>query len=90
MGCADRSCYDLSQHTKATGVRLAAEKKLDEPVEKEITEVAPNKGLLGKQFKKEAGDVMKALQQMDASDMASMEAALSSGSVCTSIYNSAL
>ena len=32
MGCADRSCYDLTQHTKATGVKLVAEKKLAEPI----------------------------------------------------------
>ncbi|KAK3108208.1 hypothetical protein FSP39_003235 [Pinctada imbricata] len=32
VGCADRSCYDLSQHAKATGVRLAAEKMLPEPI----------------------------------------------------------
>nr|CAD7455466.1 unnamed protein product [Timema tahoe] len=31
VGCADRSAFDLTQHTKATGVRLAAEKKLQEP-----------------------------------------------------------
>lgn len=32
VGCADRSCYDLNQHSKATGTRLVAEKPLDEPV----------------------------------------------------------
>ena len=31
VGCADRSAYDLTQHTKATGVKLVAEKKLKEP-----------------------------------------------------------
>ncbi|GFU07860.1 glycine--tRNA ligase [Nephila pilipes] len=32
VGCADRSCYDLSQHTKATGVKLNAEGQLKEPI----------------------------------------------------------
>ena len=32
VGCADRSCYDLTQHSKATGIRLVAEKKLSEPI----------------------------------------------------------
>ena len=32
VGCADRSCYDLTQHHKASGVRLVAEKALPEPV----------------------------------------------------------
>ena len=43
VGCADRSAYDLTQHTQATGVRLAAEKKLPEPVTRDITEITPNK-----------------------------------------------
>jgi glycyl-tRNA synthetase len=32
VGCADRSCYDLTQHTKATNVKLVAERKLPEPI----------------------------------------------------------
>ncbi|VDL92392.1 unnamed protein product [Schistocephalus solidus] len=32
VGCADRSCYDLTQHTKATGARLVAERPLAAPV----------------------------------------------------------
>lgn len=32
VGCADRSCYDLTSHTKATNVKLVAEKRLPEPV----------------------------------------------------------
>ena len=32
VGCADRSCYDLTQHSKATGVKLVAEKPLPEPI----------------------------------------------------------
>ena len=47
-----RSAYDLSQHSKATGVRLCAEKKLAQPVTKQVTEVVPNKGPIGKAFKK--------------------------------------
>ncbi|PSN57200.1 Glycine--tRNA ligase [Blattella germanica] len=43
VGCADRSAFDLTQHSKATGVRLAAEKKLSEPKVVDVTE--------GKEFK---------------------------------------
>ncbi|ESO87782.1 hypothetical protein LOTGIDRAFT_145967 [Lottia gigantea] len=32
VGCADRSCYDLTQHTEATGVKLVADRKLPEPI----------------------------------------------------------
>ena len=41
MGCADRSAFDLTQHTKATGVRLAAEKKLAEPKVVDVTGESP-------------------------------------------------
>ena len=42
VGCADRSAFDLTQHTKATGVRLAAEKKLAEPKIVDVTGESPN------------------------------------------------
>ena len=47
-----RSAYDLTQHYKATGVKLCAEKKLPEPVIQQVTEVVPNKAPIGKAFKK--------------------------------------
>lgn len=65
VGCADRSAFDLTQHTKATGVRLAAEKKLPEPQTIDVVEAMPNKGALGKEFKKEAKQVMDALSALD-------------------------
>jgi glycyl-tRNA synthetase (class II) len=37
VGCADRSAFDLTQHTKATGVRLGAEKRLAEPKVVDVT-----------------------------------------------------
>lgn len=32
VGCADRACYDLSCHSRATKVPLVAEKPLKEPI----------------------------------------------------------
>lgn len=32
VGCADRSCFDLTQHSKATKVDLSAKEHLSEPV----------------------------------------------------------
>lgn len=32
VGCADRACYDLACHSKATGVDLVAQEPLPEPV----------------------------------------------------------
>ena len=43
VGCADRSCYDLQQHSKATGVKLVAEKTLPEPISFENIVVSHSK-----------------------------------------------
>ncbi|CAH8848827.1 unnamed protein product [Trichobilharzia szidati] len=63
VGCADRSCYDLNQHSKATGTRLVAEKRLDEPQTVQICECVPNKGELGKVFR---GDAKAIIQQLSS------------------------
>ena len=65
VGCADRSAYDLSQHTKATGVRLVAEKKLAEPKTVDVVEIASNKAAIGKIFKREAKDILAAIGKLN-------------------------
>lgn len=64
MGCADRSAYDLSQHSKSTGIKLVAEKTLPEPKQVDIVEVLPNKVALGKTFKKDAKTITTALSSL--------------------------
>ena len=76
VGCADRSAYDLSQHTKATGVRLVAEKKLAEPKTIDVVEAVPNKAAVGKSFKKEAKEIMEALSSLEPSAVEAVEASL--------------
>uniref|UniRef100_A0A0N5AS54 Glycine--tRNA ligase n=1 Tax=Syphacia muris TaxID=451379 RepID=A0A0N5AS54_9BILA len=46
IGNADRACYDLQQHQKATGVKLTAERNLKEPKTVEIVKVVPNKAAI--------------------------------------------
>ncbi|CAH1998824.1 unnamed protein product [Acanthoscelides obtectus] len=69
VGCADRSAYDLTQHTQATGVRLAAEKKLPEPKIVDVCEATPNKGILGKTFKKDAKAITDALAALSLDEV---------------------
>jgi len=78
VGCADRSAFDLTVHTGATGVRLAAEKKLSEPRTVDVVEMVPNKGPLGKAFKKDAKAVTDALAALDPEAVDRHEAALKS------------
>lgn len=58
VGIADRSCYDLHQHSKATGVKLVAEKKLVESKQVDVVEAVPNKAAIGKLFKNESKKVI--------------------------------
>ncbi|KAJ8311791.1 hypothetical protein KUTeg_010659 [Tegillarca granosa] len=60
VGCADRSCYDLTQHTKATGTI-------------DVVECAPQKGVLGKVFKKEAKAITDYLSNLAEDDVNNLE-----------------
>ena len=54
-------------------------------VEKEIVEAAPNKGLLGREFKKDAKAIAESLSKMDKDSLNSLEAAMKdNGSVQSS------
>lgn len=76
VGCADRSAYDLNQHSNATGVRLAAEKKLPEPKTVDITEALANKQILGKAFKKDAKAITELLAKLSINEIEEMDTAL--------------
>ncbi|VVC92408.1 unnamed protein product [Leptidea sinapis] len=76
VGCADRSAYDLTQHTKATGIRLAAEKKLPAPKQIEVVEAVANKATIGKQFKKHAKAINDALAALDSTSLEELHSKL--------------
>lgn len=69
VGCADRSAYDLTQHSKATGVKLVAEKRLPEPKTVEVVDAIANKQLIGKTFKKDAKAITDGLAALSLDDL---------------------
>nr|BAE88416.1 unnamed protein product [Macaca fascicularis] len=73
VGCADRSCYDLSCHARATKVPLVAEKPLKEPKTVSVVQFEPNKGAIGKAYKKDAKLVMEYLAICDECYITEME-----------------
>lgn len=73
VGCADRSCYDLTQHTKATNVKLVAEKQLPAPKTIDVTECLPQKSALGKVFKQEAKLITEYLTNVATNEINSLE-----------------
>lgn len=64
VGCADRSCYDLTQHTNATTSKLVAQKRLSEPKKVSVVQCYPNKQMIGKTFKKEGQILMEYLTNL--------------------------
>ncbi|VDM39946.1 unnamed protein product [Toxocara canis] len=78
VGNADRACFDLHQHYKATNVKLTAEKKLSEPKTVQVTEAVPNKALIGKAYKANAKQIMARLAELSAEDVGMLEGELRS------------
>ena len=66
VGCADRSCYDLECHAKASKVTLNAKRQLNPPQKMNFTNLIPNKKTMGKDFKKEAGVIQNYLAELEA------------------------
>jgi len=73
VGCADRSAFDLNNHTKATNVKLCAEKKLPEPRTEDVVELVLNKGPIGKSFKQDAKNVTEYLGALAADQIEKLE-----------------
>lgn len=51
VGLADRAAYDLSAHTKGSGEKLVASRKLDKPTQVSIKSFVLDKGAVAKAFK---------------------------------------
>ncbi|KAJ3338390.1 Glycine--tRNA ligase 1, mitochondrial [Gonapodya sp. JEL0774] len=54
VGCADRSAYDLTQHSRRTNERLTVQVALDEPITRERLVLERNKPKFGPAFKRDA------------------------------------
>ncbi|KAJ3611286.1 hypothetical protein NHX12_021302 [Muraenolepis orangiensis] len=77
VGCADRSCFDLKCHAQATKVPLVAEKPLKEPKVVNMVQFEPNKGAIGKAYKKDAKLAMDYLSTCDDDVITEQEKLLS-------------
>lgn len=64
VGHADRACYDLEVHSKATKTPMVAIQKVDPPVEVELAKLKFDRKLLGKEFKAEQRTVSGILEQL--------------------------
>lgn len=64
VGHADRACYDLAVHSKATKTPMLATKKLDAPMEIQIAKIKFDRKLLGQVFKGNQRVVSGLLEQL--------------------------
>lgn len=65
VGCADRSCFDLTQHANASKQDLTAKEDLPEPKLVDVVECVPDKGIIGKQFRKDSKLLLEWLGQLE-------------------------
>lgn len=65
VGCADRSAYDLKQHTKSSGIQLTVERRLAAPKEVIANEIVPTKEFLMKLSNKKGRQVTKMLASLN-------------------------
>lgn len=79
IGCADRSCYDLTQHANERKVKLSANRPLKEAKLKEFVECEPQKAVIGKVLRGEGKVVIDKLAAATEEDISSWEKELESG-----------
>lgn len=65
VGCADRSAYDLTVHSRYTGTSLAVKEALPEPVKVEEWQASLDKKLTGLRFRKDAKAIQSAVEALD-------------------------
>lgn len=81
-GHADRSAFDLGNHSEKSGSELTAREVFAEPREMESLVCVPNKGLLGRTFKKNAQVIMRAMTELEEAGVADMKAKIESEGSC--------
>ncbi|OAQ97007.1 hypothetical protein LLEC1_06365 [Akanthomyces lecanii] len=81
VGCADRSAYDLTVHSKETGTPLTVKENLSEPLEITEWKVSLEKKLLGPRFKKDAKKIEAAVQALDQDTLENLAAELAEKAV---------
>jgi glycyl-tRNA synthetase len=68
VGCADRSAYDLTVHSKRTGQELIVRENLEKPIVWEQWDVDVDKKWLGPSFRKDAKKVEDAIAATSQAD----------------------
>eukprot|EP00824_Muranothrix_gubernata_P005319 TRINITY_DN16846_c0_g2_i1.p1 TRINITY_DN16846_c0_g2~~TRINITY_DN16846_c0_g2_i1.p1 ORF type:complete len:630 (+),score=115.95 TRINITY_DN16846_c0_g2_i1:47-1936(+) len=76
VGVADRSCYDLTVHTKSTKRDLSAFKEFKDHQTVEFVEMKPVKGRIGAVFRRDAKPLLDWLEELDEAGVQSLQQAI--------------
>ena len=68
VGCADRACFDLSQHSSVTGERLVARERLAQPVSISVRKLQIDRAAIGKTFKADAKAICAVLDALQGEE----------------------
>ncbi|KAK1766847.1 glycyl-tRNA synthetase 1 [Phialemonium atrogriseum] len=83
VGCADRSAYDLTVHSKYTGTPLVVKQALAEPVKVEEWQATLDKKLVGPRFKQNAKAIQTAVDALDQTSLTSLASELQEKGIVT-------
>ncbi|KAI1416840.1 glycyl-tRNA synthetase 1 [Hypoxylon sp. FL1857] len=77
VGCADRSAYDLTVHSKYTGAPLMVKQALPEPIKVNEWQATLDKRLAGPHFKRDAKTIQEAVEALDQTSLEDLATRLS-------------
>lgn len=69
VGCADRDCYDLTQHQRSTKSNLSYFKLYPEPIARAGLKIKLNKSMIGQTYRKDANKLMEHLSAATSDDI---------------------
>ncbi|OAF67922.1 hypothetical protein A3Q56_04343 [Intoshia linei] len=72
VGCSDRSCYDLDQHSKHSGISLIANKVLEKPLEKMQEIVKISKRNISRKYTSQTSNIVSKINAMSFDDKKQM------------------
>eukprot|EP00331_Platyophrya_macrostoma_P005885 CAMPEP_0176424526 /NCGR_PEP_ID=MMETSP0127-20121128/10881_1 /TAXON_ID=938130 /ORGANISM="Platyophrya macrostoma, Strain WH" /LENGTH=620 /DNA_ID=CAMNT_0017805583 /DNA_START=110 /DNA_END=1972 /DNA_ORIENTATION=+ len=81
VGIADRSAYDLTQHSKGSGKELNAREEFAEPIMVRVLQRKINKGAAGKAFGKNTGAVLEYINGLSDEECVALSEKLAAGEV---------
>lgn len=73
VGCADRSAYDLTQHSKGSGTKLLASRKFKQPRPEQQTTINIQRQNIGKQFKKNSQVINSFLEKLNEAEKSALK-----------------